>query len=82
MKGRPLRFLGMVLGGWAALRIGALWPVEPLIGDGGRALTPTALVPRWTPMAEQLLLTSPRSRLRAVTQGQPIVGRAMPRREP
>ncbi|MBA4042396.1 MAG: hypothetical protein C0474_11520 [Sphingobium sp.] len=77
MKGRPFRFLGMVLGGWAALRTVALWPVEPLIGDGGRGLRPSALVSRWTPVAEELLLTSPRSRLRPVTLGQPLIGRGM-----
>ncbi|MBA4048525.1 MAG: hypothetical protein C0476_08295, partial [Sphingomonas sp.] len=82
MKGRPLRFLGVVLGGWAALRIVALWPVVPLAGDGARAITTSALVPRWTPMAEELLLTSPRSRLRPVILGQPLTRWAKPRGEP
>lgn len=30
MKGRPLRFLAVVLGGWIALRAALLWPVQTL----------------------------------------------------
>lgn len=31
MSGRPLRFLGLVLGGWVAVRVVMLWPAPPAI---------------------------------------------------
>lgn len=79
MKGRPLRFLGVVLGGWAALRIVALWPAVPLVGVGAplRDIAAPRPAVQWTPMAEELLLTSPPRRMR-----QAIVSLAMPRLVP
>lgn len=31
MSGRPLRFLGLVLGGWVAVRVVTLWPAPPAL---------------------------------------------------
>ncbi|MEH3046070.1 MAG: hypothetical protein PGN14_03070 [Sphingomonas adhaesiva] len=39
--GRPLRFMGLVLGGWIATRVWWLWPVAaPLLPDAMRAIIP------------------------------------------
>lgn len=42
--GRPLRFMGVVLGGWIATRIWWLWPVAAPLAPGGlRAVVPLAI---------------------------------------
>lgn len=61
MNGRPLRFLGVVVGGWALLRITALWPHQSLpvpTMDAGvpvslRRAVPPAAPPRNAPEPQQ-----------------------------
>lgn len=43
MKGRPLRFLAVVLGGWIAIRIALLWPAPPDAAQPVRAAAPVML---------------------------------------
>lgn len=75
MNGRPLRFLGVVVGGWALLRIAALWPHQSLpvpTMDAGvpvalRRAAPPAAPPRNAPEPVQRPLV--RMAARAPDQG-------------
>ena len=48
-RGRPLRFLAAVLGGWTALRVAMLWPDPPATADAGSpAAWPHPAAPAWS----------------------------------
>lgn len=43
-RGRPLRFLGVILGGWVAVRVALLWQPPEIPSDVIRAVVPVAAV--------------------------------------
>lgn len=55
MKGRPLRFLAAVLGGWVAVRLVLLWPGAPMDGPPARLAQPRgAGSPSFEPLPVEL----------------------------
>lgn len=48
-RGRPLRFLVAVVGGWVGVRAALLWPVAEVVPDVARVLVPPAAAERAIP---------------------------------
>ncbi len=73
-RGRPLRFMGLVLGGWVATRVWWLWPVAtPLATDTWRAILPVAVAAATEPA------TAPIAVARVPAAAAPATPHAPPR---
>ncbi|MEH3100415.1 hypothetical protein [Sphingomonas adhaesiva] len=61
-RGRPLRFMGLVLGGWVAARTWWLWPVATPIATGPwRAILPVAIAATAPVEPREIATTTPPS---------------------
>lgn len=84
MSGRPLRFLGVVIGGWAALRVAMLWPLAAPPVPPQMALAPAAPPAARPPLAAEAppIKSPPVIWARALRRGDALAGRGGRRGDP